>query len=339
MKRPLPLFLLLLLFGCAQPSWVKNGYVVRFEKSPETLSPENVDFKSTVRVQWLGVSGFVVSLDQHALLFAPFFSKQPIGKIGFQKVKVNTELIDRKMPPAKNIEAILVPHAHYDHILDVPYIMKKHATNATTYGSRTAVNILAGWGISEERRIEIPQEKWIYTKSRRIRFISFEGDHAPHLAGVIRIWDGTIEEPLSEPPSYAREYQKGKNLNYLVEFLDEEEKPVYTLFYQDGVVSGELGLPTVEHRPIDLLLLTVPGWTQVEDYPKPSLERFRPKEIILSHWDEFLQEPEEGLQILRNCNLDGFLVRTQEILEENSIPATIIIPTIGARMNFPLEHP
>ena len=335
MARSALLLGVLFAAGCSQPTWIREGYVARFEKSPAAFSPDD----PALQVQWLGVGGFLVTLGEHAVLFPPLYSNQTIGQVGFQPIRVNTKRIDREMPPCDKVEAILIPHAHYDHILDVPHIMKRHATASTAYGSRTAMNILAGFDLPGERIREAPRKTWIYTKSRRIRFSTFQGSHAPHLAGVVHLWNGTVEKPLSKPPRYAREYQKGANLNYLVEFLDGNEQPLYTFFYQDGVASGITGLPTIEHRRVDLLLLTVPGWDQVEDYPRPSLERFHPGEIVFSHFDEFLQEPEEGLQLLRNCDLDGFLLRVQEILESESIPATITIPTPGARMRFPLPRP
>jgi L-ascorbate metabolism protein UlaG (beta-lactamase superfamily) len=38
---------------------------------------------------------------------------------------------------------LLVGHAHYDHLLDVPRILQTHAPQAKVYGSKTMGHILA----------------------------------------------------------------------------------------------------------------------------------------------------------------------------------------------------
>jgi L-ascorbate metabolism protein UlaG (beta-lactamase superfamily) len=48
---------------------------------------------------------------------------------------------------------VLVTHAHYDHILDVPYIA--HKTGATVIGSESTANILRAYGIAERQLITV----------------------------------------------------------------------------------------------------------------------------------------------------------------------------------------
>src|SRR5690554_4524019 len=62
----------------------------------------------------------------------------------------NHKKIDKFMPESSEAQIILVGHAHYDHLLDVPYVMQKHAPKAQLYGSQTTVNSIIS---------EIPAER------------------------------------------------------------------------------------------------------------------------------------------------------------------------------------
>jgi L-ascorbate metabolism protein UlaG (beta-lactamase superfamily) len=48
---------------------------------------------------------------------------------------------------------VLVTHAHFDHIFDVPYIAKR--TGATVIGTESTANILRAYGIAERPLITV----------------------------------------------------------------------------------------------------------------------------------------------------------------------------------------
>ncbi len=335
MKTPLRL-LPILLVSCTPTTWISEGYVAQIRRGDEDLAPDRPEYKNTVQIQWLGVAGYWISLDGHAVLLSPFYSKQSIFRLAFSSLEVNTALIDRKLPSVQGVEAILVGHAHYDHLLDVPYIATRHATAAPIYGSRTAVNILAGFGIPAARRIEVARDAWTYTASRRIRFAAFRSEHAPHVGRIVHLWSGEVPEPMTKPPTTARQFQEGLPLSYLIEFLDAEEKPLFAIFYQDSASTGGVGFPTIPHRPVDVALLTVPSWKNVDRYPEDVLAQLRPDHVILGHFDDFFTDPEREMSFLFHDDTEQFLREAQRILRKHSIPAVLYLPYPGTRMNFPL---
>ena len=330
-------FLALCCFGCGSTTWIREGYVAQIRRADPEIPPEDPAYGRIVQIQWLGVAGYLISLDGHGVLLAPFYSKQSMVKVGLGSLEVRTDLIDRKLPPVEHVEAILVGHAHYDHLLDVPHIATRHATKATVYGSSTTMNILAGFGIPEERKKEAPLDQWTYTASRRIRFAAFRSEHAPHVGRIIHFWSGEVSKPLTQPPRYAREFQEGIPLSYLIEFLDAQEKPVFTIFFQDSASTGGVGAPTLPHRETDVAILTVPNWRNVDNYPRDILSRLRPRHILCGHFDDFFQDPEEEMEFLFHDGTEEFLKETQKILDEFRIPAVIHFPSLDARMNFRLE--
>lgn len=72
------------------------------------------------RVTWLGHAGFLVQLDGISLLIDP--ALRPEGMVGVRR-NVATPLTVAQLPA---IRAVLVSHAHYDH-LDLPTLQQVHA--------------------------------------------------------------------------------------------------------------------------------------------------------------------------------------------------------------------
>ena len=100
---------LLLVAGCAQ---IAAG--VPLWQATEVAPPG---------LQCPGVAGYLLRWQGEALLFAPSFSnpaalgQPPMG------VQADAAKIDELMPPASDVSMLLVGHAHYDHLLDVPRVM------------------------------------------------------------------------------------------------------------------------------------------------------------------------------------------------------------------------
>ena len=87
--------------------------------------------------------------------------------------------MDRLLPTVEDVEMVLVGHSHYDHLLDVPYVMQKYAMNAVVYGSKTMGHIMAA-AVDKSRIITVDTHaakgrtpgQWIYNQGRTIRFMA-----------------------------------------------------------------------------------------------------------------------------------------------------------------------
>jgi len=81
-------------------------------------------------IQYLGVGGWLFRMGETALLTAPFYSHPGTVEVGFWRISMDTARVDSLLPPVDDVRAILVGHAHYDHLMDVPYIARVRAPDA-----------------------------------------------------------------------------------------------------------------------------------------------------------------------------------------------------------------
>ncbi|WP_139353131.1 MULTISPECIES: hypothetical protein [Pseudomonas] len=86
------------------------------------------------KITYLGVGGWLLNWHGNGLLLAPSFSNPNVPIF----VRANEQRIADYLPDVKNVKVLLIGHAHYDHLLDVPVIMQRYAPDAIAYGNRTA---------------------------------------------------------------------------------------------------------------------------------------------------------------------------------------------------------
>jgi len=103
---------------------------------------------TAIRITYLGVNGFQFEAHGHALLVDPYFTR-----IGFwsaalsQRIQSNPDRVSEGSRHVRlHADAILVTHAHFDHLLDVPEIMGR--THARLFAGPTAVQLVKTFGIS-----------------------------------------------------------------------------------------------------------------------------------------------------------------------------------------------
>src|SRR5258707_12404259 len=88
---------------------------------------------TTVGMRWLGVAGIELSVDGRTLLIDPFVSRPPARRLWAGRVASDGALVAEKVPRGA---VVLVTHAHWDHIMDVPEVARR--TGAPVYGSPNA---------------------------------------------------------------------------------------------------------------------------------------------------------------------------------------------------------
>lgn len=104
-----------------------------------------------LKLRWFGVAGVEFSLKGRTLLIDPFFTRpSPWKMITLQRVSPDAALIMRYVHRA---DYVLVSHGHYDHLLDVPEVLR--LTGARAYGSRNIYRLLVSHGLPKERLAHI----------------------------------------------------------------------------------------------------------------------------------------------------------------------------------------
>ena len=330
-----------LLSGCTTS--IKKLPVYTGETSALHLNGQG---KKVINVQYLGIGGYLFRYGKSALITAPMFTNPSLFKLAsLTQLKTDEGLVDRLLPSVEDVEIILVGHTHYDHLMDVPYIMKKHAKKSVVYGSETMGHIMAA-AVDKSRIVTVGKcaakgktpGQWIYNQNRTIRFMAIESEHAPHFAGIKFLPEGHYNKDLKRLPRTVFGWVEGQTYAYLIDFLDEQGSIAFRVHYQDAASTPPLGfapeLPANEQKRVDLAILCVASFKQVNNYPEGIVRAIRPKNIMLGHWEDFFRKQGKPVKALRATNVGSFIKRLEAVLPEDS---KWFLPLPFAQMRFPVS--
>ncbi len=285
-----------------------------------------------IEFTYLGAGGWLIRHGDAALLTAPFFSNPGLVEVGVARLVPDTAAIDRFLPPVDDVPAILVGHAHYDHLMDVPYLARNRARDARIYGSRTMVNLLLGDpGLDPERLVALeggavgtPDSAgaWHYTPDGRIRFMALESEHAPHLLGI-RLYHGEQVRPRTSLPERAHEWPDGPTLAWLIDLLGPGGDVLMRIHYQDSASRPPLGFPPAELLPpdgvpVDVLIICTAGSGEAPGYPDRIIEELSPNTVLLGHWEDFFRPRTAPVRPVPGTDVDAVEARVREMLPQGA---------------------
>lgn len=284
--------------------------------------------RNSLQIQYLGVGGHRLQYGENVLLTAPSFTNPHFLRVGpFMPIHSDHDRVDRYMPDAGNAQMLLVGHAHYDHLMDVAYILQAHAPKAHLYGSRTTVHSLAS-AIPASRMTAMNDSmgtpdtpgQWFYSANRGIRIMALKSSHAPHFMGI-KFMQGRYEQPQDALPWHAFGWKEGQTLAFLIDFLDEQQQPVYRVFYQDSASEEAQGVvpDLADGKAIDVAILCPASFSQVDHYPESIVRNTAASHFILGHWEDFFANDPYGQQrFVRNTDQDEFIRRLTQALPAGS---------------------
>ena len=313
------------------------------------LAEPSGKFAGTVEMRYLGSAGYLFRRGDHALITGPHYTNPHWLRVGLWRIQPDTALIDWLHPQlsASAVEAILVGHAHYDHLLDVPYIARKHHPQATVYGNPSAINLtlaaepsLAGRVVSLDDEVSRDGAvgEWQYVSDGRIRFMALAAEHGPH-AFKVRVMKGRVTEVPRKLPRSAWRWKEGETLTYLIDFMGEDRQTVdFRIYYADATTPGRKGLPPeldgADRHRIDLAILCVGSAHSLKGYPETFMDNYNPRAVVLGHWENFFRNPVEGVFRMRTTHLNEFI----EIVEERlAADARWILPRPGSTYHLDIE--
>jgi L-ascorbate metabolism protein UlaG (beta-lactamase superfamily) len=326
------------------------------------IPPDDPAYETTVQIKYLGAGSVLIKRGADSLLTAPFFSNPSIprvifGEFGLADFKSLPEQVDRFLgrqdePDLAAVTAVLVGHAHYDHMMDLPYIKKRFLPRAKIYGSDTMrytltgdIELRAEDLVSVERGAwEPPVDgepertgQWWYA-SGRLRFMALKSEHAPIIGGI-KFFEGHYHAPLHALPTRPSEWREGQTLAYLIDFLGADGRTVeFRIHYQDAASTPPSGFPpgfdgSPDQRDVDVAILCMPGYHQVTEYPEGIIGRVHPRAVLLIHWEDFfapLPDDPRDLRTVPTLNAQGFLERLTPVLRG----APFKMPAPGAWVRY-----
>jgi L-ascorbate metabolism protein UlaG (beta-lactamase superfamily) len=334
------------LSGCGGPS---TGLPV-YSGGSEVPSSDPA-YPTALQIKYLGAGGVVLKRGADVLITAPFFSNPSIPRVAFGEIRSLPEQVDRFLGGPVNglsgATAILVGHAHYDHLMDLPYIKTKYLPHTKIYGSKTMKNILAGdrtltgsdiVSVEESAGTSEQPGTWWYA-SPRVRFMALKSEHAP-IIFHLKFFEGTADQPLQQLPTRASGWVEGQTLAYLIDFLGSDGKTIdFRIHYQDAASNPPLGFPPIfpqvaDQRRVDVAIVCMPGFNEVDDYPEGIIARLNPRFVTIIHWENFfslLPDDPKDLKTVPTENAERFLARLEKVLPKD---ATYKLPAPGAWMRL-----
>lgn len=352
MKKKLLFFLLLFSFSC---SGVRQARKIQTYLTSESIDHQiRSSSSNTLEITYTGCGGFLLQDNTSAILLDPYFSNiSPLIAVRIKKMKVNTKQIDTFFKEAFQdtldqdgvVKAIVIAHSHYDHLADIPTIFKRNCNQDSTeiLCSKTTKHILKGAGITKEVQSIDSTPEFYYTKDRKIRILPIASEHAPHLCGMKFLPAKKIDKDYKRFPRMAGKLPEGENYNFLIDFLAENGMVKFRVFSHAGAACNDpIGLPSeeqLEEKGVDVLLLCVASFNQVENYPEGVIRSIQPKHIIGNHWENFFRPYEKNLHqaaTVPGTNVKKFISRlNQQLLELGVQDSTKFeLPFPGTTLHF-----
>ena len=234
-----------------------------------------------VRVTYLGTNGYQLEADGHALWIDPYFSR-----VGLLPVAINARLAPHptrlqearaRLHPAP--DTILVTHAHLDHLLDVPPLLRGNA--ARLIAGSSATFLAQSCGIPGNRMWPVEPGSLRRIGPWKIRALQAEHDH---LFGNEPPFPGHLAKP-GKPPRRPSHWILGEPLAFVIEAKG------LRIYIDSG---GRAGTPPPSNLGrVDLAIFGVALPDSRRRYPE-AVRRLQPRYVLPSHQDDFFRPLSRG---------------------------------------------
>ncbi len=305
----------------------------------------------SVEVTYLGVGGWLIRHGRDAVMTAPFFSTPRLAAVGLGlPIRPDTARIDERMralvPDPSRVRAVLVGHSHYDHLMDVPYLARRHLPGVPVYGNAAMLRLLARDPV--HRRLASAEAgagthraagRWVYPHpDSTVRFMALRSGHAPHALGL-KVFRRSQPGERGALPSNAWEWSEGEVLAYVVDFLDRPGgRVLFRVHFQDAASEAPLGfpppLPPAESAGFDLAIVCAGSFREARGYPAGIVGALRPRQVLVGHWEDFFRPQTRALRLIPRSDTTELLRRVDGALPAGARRA---VPRPGDTFRFAVQ--
>ncbi len=246
--------------------------------------------------RWLGAAGVRFKAGEQLLALDPFFTRPSLVEM-LRPVIPDPSLAAEKLPECN---AVLVTHAHYDHLLDVPEVLRH--TGAVAYGSSNTCQLLILLGVPPEQVNEVQVGDRLSLGAFEVEVI--KGQHSPIPFGWI--FNGRLALGL-RPPLRVQDYRMDVCLGYCI-----------------TVMGVRVLVCAAEPQPAEVLFAVA---QESKKYYFQLFKAVLPRTFVPIHWDNFtrpLNKPLRRLARPGRMHLWGLAM-----LARQTVPGVnVIIPEI-----------
>ena len=193
------------------------------------------------------------------------------------------------MPAAS---AVLVGHTHFDHALDVPFLLGRHGCEA--YGSTSLRNLLRLHDLAHRATVVEPYEVYPIGPFE-VAFVP--SLHSKLILGLKVPYEGELTCDRLDDLSAAA-YRCGQVYGIHVAVAGVR-------FYHQG--SANLIDDAIRHRDVDYFLAGISGRGFTRDYTARILRLLSPRVVVPHHHDDFFRPLDDPMAFSFNVNFGGFI--------------------------------
>lgn len=361
MRKCYLLFILLAFIGCSIPKYPK-----KYEKMGvflnDTLKTIRLHSVPTnyVQVQYLGCSNLFIKYENTSILIDPFFSNNKGYKVVLGKIKFNPNyfakgayFVNRFGNSFKQIDAVLVSHSHYDHLLDLAYLLEKDSLKPSVkiYGdnsTKTVINhflnnkVFIDLGNSLQNRDSISAK---FNVGTQISVQAIFSSHAPHI-GCIKFMKGKCDSNYFKKFSNAsqkikaKKFKEGINQAYILDLKNNDSILFRILVKGAGCDSSTeiINEHILAQHPIDLAILQVASANFTHCYPQKLLLQTKPKQVLLTHWEDFFMPyAPQKIKTVRATNFDYFFKQVKSnnsAWQDHNLKDFFVMPRPGTMIRY-----
>ncbi|MCS6819616.1 MAG: hypothetical protein NZ522_06650, partial [Chitinophagales bacterium] len=253
----------------------------------------------SLNIQFNGIAHFYMLYKGSAVVTDPFLSNPSLHHVIFGKVYSDTQLIQsfNQKPKSHHIKMIVIGHAHYDHILDLPYYLPYLPENVLVLGGYNTVQLCKTLSLNKLVNVEpyaatdSMMGTWIYSTDSAVRIMPVCSYHLPHL-GALHLWKGKYQKSLAAFPVKAKAFKKDATFAYLIDFLFEKKIPVKRIYFSSSAApfpNGFFPKNTLDEKSVDVAILSLALSDRASCYPDMQIAYLMPKHTILCHWENFFR--------------------------------------------------
>jgi len=276
----------------------KYSSLVVADANPTATVPPNA-----IRVTYLGVNGFKFETGGgHVLLVDPYFTRVGLWSAALnQPIQSDANRVGEGLKHIRrNADALLVTHAHFDHLLDAPEIMRR--TRARIVAGPTAIRLVESLGISPNECLIAKQASVHKIGPWTIRVFAAQHDR---LFGKV---------PFDQCPPVPREREKspvkasdwcvGEPLAFVIEGAGKK------IYIDSGGVPGVP--PDRRIRGVDLAILGMALPDSRQRFAE-TVNQLRPRYVLPSHQDDMFAPVDHGFVFGKMTNFPALLSQSRNL--------------------------
>jgi L-ascorbate metabolism protein UlaG (beta-lactamase superfamily) len=268
-------------------------------------------------LRWLGTAGFELVYEGFHLLIDPYVTRVGLGDLLRRRtVAPDAGVVAAQVP---NADAVLVGHTHFDHVLDVPEIVRRHGCPA--YGSGSVATLLDLYGL-RDRAVTVEAHRTYEIGPFEVRFIP--SLHSKLALGRFVPQSGPLTCDHVDrlcPQAYRCDQVWGIHISV-----------AGTSLYHQG--SADLIEDELRGVEADVFLCGIAGRQFSTDYVHRVMRLLDPSVVVPCHYDDFFRRLDQPMGFTVDVDVAGFVDEVARVSTDLSVRTM----RIGASVAAPLPR-